>query len=353
MSNPDPHPTETVCENDSSHPELLAPREVPLGGPRAMTVRRTLPQRALSLIGAWCFLDHYGPDEVTPTSGMKVPRHPHTGLATVSWLFDGAIDHLDSTGGEARIEPGDLALMTAGRGITHQEFSTDDTRLLRGVQLWYALPDAERHGEPDLQTYRAPEVGLDGGTARVFIGSLAGSTSPVRTRTAGLVAAEIVLDAGSEVVLELDPAFEYGVLADSGTPVVCDESMPVDHLRYHAPGHTHLVLGGGPDGARVVLVGGVPLGEQIVMWWNFVGRSHDEVAAYRARYQREIGAEGAGADGTGSDVVGDGTAPGTDPASTPVDGVDDEVELFGPWPDGTPDPIPAPVLPNVRLRPRG
>ena len=111
--------------NLDSHPvEILVPREVPLGGPRAMTVRRTLPQRQRSLIGGWCFLDHYGPDPVAATGGMSVPPHPHTGLQTVSWLFTGEIEHRDSAGNHALVRPGELNLMTAGRGISHSEVST-------------------------------------------------------------------------------------------------------------------------------------------------------------------------------------------------------------------------------------
>ena len=154
MSNPDPHPTETVCENDSSQPELLAPREVPLGGPRAMTVRRTLPQRALSLIGAWCFVDHFGPDDVSATDGMRVARHPHTGLATVSWLFEGEIEHRDSGGVVALVRPGEVNLMTAGHGIAHSEVSTSATQVLHGVQLWVALPAHAREGDRDFQHHR-------------------------------------------------------------------------------------------------------------------------------------------------------------------------------------------------------
>ena len=104
--------------------EVIVPREVPLGGPRAMSVRRTLPQRGRSLVGAWCFVDHYGPDDVTVTGGMLVPPHPHTGLQTVSWLFSGEIEHRDSGGVHALVRPGEVNLMTAGRGIAHSEVST-------------------------------------------------------------------------------------------------------------------------------------------------------------------------------------------------------------------------------------
>ena len=123
-------------------PEVLEARDVPLGGPRALQVRRTLPQRARTLIGAWCFADHYGPVEVPKTGGMDVPPHPHTGLQTVSWLFSGEVEHRDSLGSHALVRPGEMNLMTGGRGIAHSEVSTPDTERLHGVQLWVALPEA-------------------------------------------------------------------------------------------------------------------------------------------------------------------------------------------------------------------
>ncbi|MEK8174346.1 pirin family protein [Streptomyces sp. M19] len=112
--------------------EILTPRLVPLGGVRATTVHRTLPQRRRSLVGSWCFLDHFGPDDVSVTGGMRVPRHPHTGLATVSWLFAGRVEHLDSGGNAASVVAGELNLMIAGRGITHQEISDSRASVLHG-----------------------------------------------------------------------------------------------------------------------------------------------------------------------------------------------------------------------------
>ena len=135
MSNLEKAPPEIVGEPEpapASGLEILAPRDVPLGGPRAMTVRRTLPQRSRSLIGAWCFVDHYGPDLVADRGGMVVPPHPHTGLQTVSWLFAGEIDHRDSIGSHAPVRPGELNLMTAGNGIAHSEVSTAATTVLHG-----------------------------------------------------------------------------------------------------------------------------------------------------------------------------------------------------------------------------
>ena len=135
--------------------EVMTPREVPLGGPRAMTVRRTLPQRERSLIGAWCFLDHYGPDHVADSGGMSVAPHPHTGLQTVSWLFTGEIEHRDSAGHHAMVRPGELNLMTAGHGISHSEVSTPETTVLHGAQLWVALPDVGPRRRPDVRALRA------------------------------------------------------------------------------------------------------------------------------------------------------------------------------------------------------
>src|SRR5690554_8055399 len=162
-----------------THVEILEPRDVPLGGPRAMTVRRTLPQRSRSLIGAWCFVDHYGPDDVTRSPWMVLPPHPHTGLQTVSWLFAGEIEHRDSTGAHAMVRPGALNLMTAGRGIQHTEVSTHAKRIPHGVQLWTALPDAHRNMDPQFEHYAAPVIEFPEGRINVFIGTLAGGSSPV------------------------------------------------------------------------------------------------------------------------------------------------------------------------------
>jgi redox-sensitive bicupin YhaK (pirin superfamily) len=337
VTRPDTDTTETRCATaESAQVQVLTPREVPLGGFRAMTVRRTLPQRSVSLVGPWCFLDHYGPDDVGDSGGMKVPRHPHTGLATVSWLFTGEVDHLDSAGNAARVRPGELNVMLAGRGITHSEFSTPGTTVLHGVQLWFALPEETRHTPPGFAHHVPSPVRVGDAVLRVFLGSLAGSTSPVETRTAPMLGAEVLLPAGGELVLDgstgFDPAFEHALLVDLGEVTLAEEAgavvVPKDHLAHLPTGRDRLVVRAGDEDTRLVLLGGVPFGEQIVMWWNFVGRSHEEVVAYRARYQAELGFE---------------------EAEQPLDGED----WFGPFPDGTPDPLPAPALPHTRMKPRG
>jgi redox-sensitive bicupin YhaK (pirin superfamily) len=300
--------------------EILTPREVPLGGLRAMTVRRTLPQRERSLIGAWCFLDHYGPDDVADTGGMSVAPHPHTGLQTVSWLFTGEIEHRDSAGHHALVRPGELNLMTAGHGISHSEVSTAATTTLHGAQLWVALPDAARDDPPGFEHYAPPEVTGEGWAVRVFVGSLLGSTSPVATATP-LLGAEVLLGPGAALELDVDAAYEHGVLADTGVVRADGAEVKAHELAYLAPGSGRLTLEAGDDGARLLLLGGPPFGEPIVMWWNFVGRSHDEVVAYREAWQAQL-----------ADGYTDGR--------------------FGVPVGNEMPPIPAPPLPNARLKER-
>jgi len=308
--------------------EVLEPRQVPLGGVRATTVHRTLPQRRRSLVGAWCFLDHYGPDDVSVTGGMTVPRHPHTGLATVSWLFTGHIEHLDSGGNAASVVPGELNLMIAGRGITHQEISDAETRTLHGVQLWYALPDETRFGE-NAFAHHAPEpVTLPGVTVRVFIGALLGSVSPVDTRTPDLLGAELILEPGASARMPVRADFEHAVLAENADVTVNSAAVGHRSLAYVPPGSDTLLISAGDTEARVILLGGVPLNERVVMWWNFIGRDHDEIVEFRRRYQAELGFE-------------------------PLDPRDvGKPALFGVFPPGQPPPLPAPPLPTSRLLPR-
>ena len=290
MSNPEHRPDEITCAPaGASGVEVMTPREVPLGGLRAMTVRRTLPQRGRSLIGAWCFLDHYGPDDVADTGGMSVAPHPHTGLQTVSWLFTGEIEHRDSAGNHAMVRPGELNLMTAGHGISHSEVSTPGTTTLHGAQLWVALPDVGPRRLAGLRALRAARVVTgEGWEARVFLGSLLGPTSPVATATP-LLGAEILLGPGASLEVDVEASYEHGVLVDTGvvlgrgTEVEASTSWPTCR-----PAPTALRLEAGTTGSRLLLLGGPPFGEPIVMWWNFVGRTHEEVVAFRDAWQAQL-----------------------------------------------------------------
>ena len=297
--------------------EVLEPRDVPLGGPRAMTVRRTLPQRQRSMIGAWCFADHYGPDDVSATGGMDVPPHPHTGLQTVSWLFTGEVEHRDSLGTHAMVRPGELNLMTGGAGIAHSEVSTPGTTVLHGAQLWVALPLAHLDAPRRFQHHAPAAARVGDATVRVFLGSLAGQGSPVETFTP-LLGAELTLDPGATLTLEVDPAHEHGVLADSPGLRLEGTEVARAALAFLPTGRSTLVLANdGTEPARALLLGGPPFEEEVVMWWNFVGRSHEDIVAARAAWMAH------------SDRFGE------------VNGYEGVVQH-----------LPAPVIPGVRIRPR-
>ncbi|GAA2352766.1 pirin family protein [Saccharopolyspora halophila] len=289
MSNVEEDPAELACGGVAAaepEPELLQPRSVPLGGPRAMLVGRALPNRDRRMVGAWCFTDFYGPADITDQPGMQVPPHPHTGLQTVSWLLEGQVLHRDSLGNTQLIEPGQLSLMTAGHGISHSEESpADHSPILHGAQLWIALPADRRGVDPhfehhgDLPVATTPE-----GRATVLMGELLGRTSPARTYTP-LVGAELAIHAGATMRIPAEADFEYAVLALSdvavnGRPVATGEML------YVGQGPDEVTISSEGPG-RAMLLGGVPFDERIVMWWNFVGRSHDEVAEARAEWERD------------------------------------------------------------------
>ncbi|MGK5110509.1 MULTISPECIES: pirin family protein [unclassified Geodermatophilus] len=265
--------------------DLLPGREVVLG--ESTRVRRLLPTLGRRLVGAWAFVDHYGPDDIAAGSGMQVPPHPHTGLQTVSWLLEGEIHHRDSLGSDARVRPGELALMTAGHGIAHSEQSPHPhPRFLHGAQLWVALPDAARDTAPAFAHHDAlPGFTSDGLTTTVLMGSLGGATSPGTAHTP-LVGADLDLSPGADVELPLEPDFECAVLASSGAASV--EGAPLDHgaMLYLGTGRRSIRVRAG-EAARLLLLGGEPFEERIVMWWNFVGRSGEEIADYAQRWNAE------------------------------------------------------------------
>lgn len=332
MSNLEKDPAEVlVAEPAVDEPrdaavELLEYREVPLGGPRALTVRRTLPQKQRSLIGAWCFVDSYGPDPVNGRGAMDVPPHPHTGLQTASWLYAGEIEHRDSAGSFALVEPGAVNLMTAGAGIQHSEVSTDATTSLHGVQLWVALPDRSRHVAPFFEHYVPEPITHGDATLRVFVGELLGQSSPVTTFTR-LLGAQLDLPAGGSVTIPVDPSFEHGLIVDAGAPTLQGVPVSAAQLAVVSAGPAQLTVEAGGLPLRALLIGGEPLAERILMWWNFVGRTHEEVVAYREQWMREVIA-GEDADGRFGHV--DGYESHGHPGHA----------------------LPAPELPNVRLRPR-
>ncbi|MDP5316203.1 pirin family protein [Streptomyces poriferorum] len=293
--------------------ELLAPRHVRLG--ESTEVRRLLPNLGRRMVGAWAFVDHYGPDDIADEPGMQVPPHPHMGLQTVSWLHEGEVLHRDSLGSLETIRPRELGLMTSGRAISHSEESPrSHAALLHGAQLWVALPDAHRTVEPHFQHHKdLPTVTAPGLTATVILGTLDGATSPGTAYTP-IVGADLALSSGAEARLPLDPDFEYAVLSMSGEAEVDGVPVLPGSMLYLGCGRTELPLRAVSD-AGLMLLGGEPFEEEIVMWWNFVGRTQDDIARAREDWMN-----------------GDrfGAVRGYDGA-----------------------PLPAPALPAVPLKPRG
>jgi quercetin 2,3-dioxygenase len=284
-----PHETVTRSVAPATGPvvEELAPREVPLGGARAMLVRRTLPHKVRRTVGAWCFLDHYGSSTRPADHALHVPEHPHTGLQTVTWLFDGTVRHQDSLGSDQLIRPGQLNLMTAGHGIAHAEDTaagTDPTAPMHGLQLWVALPAASLDVAPAFAHHAdLPVVDIDGVRATVLVGSLSGATSAAVSYTP-LLGAELVLAPGARAVVPLDPGFEHGLLCVDGDVRLEARAVDPATLLYLGTARDELEISS-VAGGRAFLLGGTPLGEQLVMWWNFVGRSHEDIAASRADWE--------------------------------------------------------------------
>lgn len=252
--------------------ELSPSREAVVGDTQ---VRRALPQRARRSVGAWCFADHMGPlpGDATPTG---IGPHPHAGLHTVTWLIEGELLHRDSLGSEQVIRPGQLNLMTAGHGVSHAEEPTGRRGGgLHGVQLWVAQPEGSRHGPPAFEHHPVlPQVGVGTALATVLVGALAGTTSPARRDTL-LVGLDLTLRTGASEVL-LEAAFEHAVVVEEGAVEIDGRTVTPGHLAYLAPGRDEIRLSAaGP--ARLLLIGGEPLPSPIVVWWNFVGRSREEV----------------------------------------------------------------------------
>ena len=263
--------------------ELTEARDARVG---AMTVRRMLPLRTRRSVGAWCFIDHYGPMDVDGVTGMNVPPHPHIGLQTVTWLLEGNVLHRDSLGSEQLIKPGQLNLMTSGRGIAHAEESPADHDLtLHGVQLWVALPDASRHVEPAFEHHaQLPQAGLGGFTISVLVGELAGASSPALAFSPIVGAQLSAAAAPASCLLPLRPDYEHVLFVATGTADVEGAPLQPGQLLY-LPAGRHEVSVATPADTTLILLGGEPLGEPLLMWWNFVARTPEEIGAAAAAWR--------------------------------------------------------------------
>lgn len=258
-----------------SRQEVTPAREAHLG---ELAVRRLFPLRHRRSIGGWCFVDHYGPASVDGGPGMQVPPHPHIGLQTVTWLFEGEVVHRDSLGSEQVVRPGQLNLMTAGAGIAHSEVSVaDDGPRLHGLQLWVALPDAHRWVQPHFEHHPdLPRAEVGGLRATVLMGSLAGASSPAQAYS-DLVGADLEALGDTAAEIPLTSSHEHAVVVTSGRASVAGDDLEPGRLLYLAPGRDALAVSAAA-GARLFLLGGRPLGERLVMWWNFVGRTASDIA---------------------------------------------------------------------------
>ncbi len=298
---------------------LLEPRDVPLGGVRGMSVLRTLPNRDIPTVGAWCFLDRFGPDDVR----MRVDPHPHIGLQTVTWPLVGEIRHRDSEDYDVTLKRGQLNLMTAGDGISHSEYSLGDGPIpLDALQLWVVLPESARRGKPGFEQHTSlPTVTLPAETgadaeATVVLGEFAGVRSPATVHTP-IVGAEIAVAAGTRVELPFDSAWEHAIVLVEGDVTVEDRRLARNDMLYLGDSRAAATVSS-QDGALIFVVGGEPFEEDLVMWWNFAARSHDEIE--RAREDWET--------------------------------ADAAAARFGRVVNHGDERIPAPELPHVTLKPR-
>ncbi len=279
MTTTDAPPTPANGAPEGTAVELLEDRQAEVGGLR---VRRALPKRGRRTVGPWCFLDHFGPAPLDEAS-MEIGPHPHTGLATVTWVVEGEVLHRDSLGTEQLVRPGQLNLMSAGRGVSHAEQSPSGrSGSLHGVQLWVAQPQATRRGDPAFEHHGAlPGIQLGPGVeATVVVGEVAGARSPAR---ADHPAVALDLDLRGSAEVPLAAAFEHAFAVLAGAVVVDGERLEPGRSAYLGPGRSSVHLAGAPR-ARVLLVGGTPFPFPVVMWWNFVGRTRDEVAEARAAW---------------------------------------------------------------------
>ena len=257
-------------------PERLAARSAEIGG--GLTIRRALPNRHRRTVGAWCFLDHAGPMEYSQDGGMHVGPHPHIGLQTFTWMIEGEVVHRDSLGNEQVITPGQVNLMTAGAGIAHAEDSAPGRAgRLHAAQLWIALPEGERRRPPAFRNYpHLPLVERGGFSVRILAGSAFGQRSPAEVYSP-LVGLDLTAAGPAMLQVPLEASFEHAALVLSGAASVAGETLAPGTLLYFAPGREELTLRS-DSAVRILLIGGTPFGEEILVWWNFVARTREEMA---------------------------------------------------------------------------
>lgn len=254
--------------------QRIGSRAAQIGG--GISVSRLLPTVARRMIGAWCFLDHAGPAVFRSGEGLKVGPHPHIGLQTFTWMLEGQVLHRDSLGYKQVVRPGQVNLMTAGSGISHTEESLPGQTQLHAVQLWIALPYAERTQVPAFDHYpELPAWQADGFACTLLVGQYQGQQAPAQVYSPLLGLDLHCLEASSHS-FSLTPEFEYGLLIVGGEWLINGEIYQENELAYFGRGNASINLTAS-QGARAVLLGGTPYEGEIILWWNFVGHSREEI----------------------------------------------------------------------------
>ena len=267
---------------DDARVESYPNRELTLG---SLTISRALPVRERRLVGPWCFLDRFGPLSFSEGKPMDVAPHPHIGLQTVTWLLEGEVIHDDSLGSESILKPGGVNVMTSGAAIAHAEQTPpDNSGKLNGVQLWVALPNAARHMPAAFQHLsEVPVAESRDGRAQVFAGTLHRETSRA-AHFSDILGADLQVHPGHTFTLPVQPAFEHALLVMGGDVQLEGQPLEERVLYYLGRSRSNLSLAS-RAGCRVLLIGGPPFPEKILMWWNFVARTEEEIAHARADWE--------------------------------------------------------------------
>lgn len=263
---------------DGALETLIIPRARDIGG---FEVRRALPSPKRQMVGPFVFFDQMGPAEFITDGGIDVRPHPHIGLGTVTYLYQGEFEHRDSLGTHQMIYPGEVNWMTAGRGVTHSERTSETTRATRhklfGIQTWIALPADKEDMAPDFEHHKEaalPVITDIGVTARLILGSAYGETSPV-TMHSETFYADVVLAAGASFPLP-DNHEDRGIYVTEGSIEVAGDTFPAGRMMVFRPGDA-ISAKAGPQGARLMVLGGATLNEKRYIWWNFVSSSKDKI----------------------------------------------------------------------------
>jgi redox-sensitive bicupin YhaK (pirin superfamily) len=264
---------------------VIVPRTADLGD---FTVRRALPSSRRRMVGPFTFLDHMGPTEFKAGHGVDVRPHPHIGLATVTYLFEGEIVHKDNLGSDIPIRPGDVNWMTAGKGIAHSERTAKDRRKggepLHGLQCWVALPKASEEIDPTFAHYdqaQLPLVNGEGKSARIVAGNMFGARSPVKTLHATFFA-DVTLEAGASI--PLDAGYEErAIYIVSGEIEIAGDKFQEGRLLVFKPGDKITVRGAQP--ARIVMLGGAAMDGPRYIWWNFVSSRKERIEQAKADWK--------------------------------------------------------------------